>query len=185
MVALAGPPASGKSTLAAHLGTTLEHTSIVPMDGFHLDDAVLAERGHSDRKGAPHTFDIDGFSATLSRLQSGTADVAVPVFDRRLELSRNAARIVPTTCEIVLVEGNWLLLEEPAWIPLRRFFSLTVVLDVPMETLERRLVQRWRQHGRTDAEARAWIAANDLPNAQRAIAGSGESDIRYNPQPDL
>ena len=101
LVAIVGPPGSGKSTLAEKLEYKLNasmpgYAAIFPMDGFHYDDLVLVPRGLRPRKGAPETFDIEGFIHMLERLRSNTAkEVAVPVFDRSLEISRAAARIIP------------------------------------------------------------------------------------------
>src|SRR5690606_7129125 len=109
MVAVAGAPGAGKTTLAAALAEAInaggQSAAVVAMDGFHYDDAVLEARGHRSRKGAPHTFDFAGFRALLNRLRTGGEDVAVPVFDRTMELSRAAAAIVPADTRIVLVEG--------------------------------------------------------------------------------
>ena len=121
IVAIAGPPGSGKSTVAEELVSLLPEGSaaIVPMDGFHYDDAVLTAKGLRQRKGAPETFDFDGYEALLKRLRSADSDVAIPVFDRSIELSRAAAAIVPRDVKFVLTEGNYLLLDEEPWSRLR------------------------------------------------------------------
>ena len=120
MVAIAGAPASGKSTAAAKLRDELaslgESAIVVPMDGFHFDDTVLNARGHRPRKGAPFTFDVAGFAVLLKRIRAGEPDIASPVFDRALELSRNAADIVGESSRIILIEGNYLLVNEAQWI---------------------------------------------------------------------
>ena len=112
MVGIAGPPGSGKSTIAAALREALiakgESAVVVPMDGFHFDDAVLNARGHRLRKGAPFTFDVLGFEVLLKRIKAREPDIAIPVFDRTLELSRAAADIVDDGAKFVLVEGNYL-----------------------------------------------------------------------------
>ena len=87
VVALAGPPGVGKSTLSESLVAEFarrgEGAAIVPMDGFHFDNAVLEARGTLARKGAPFTFDADGYAALLRRLRrEPERDIAVPVFDR-------------------------------------------------------------------------------------------------------
>ncbi|MDP8995995.1 MAG: zeta toxin family protein, partial [Pseudomonadota bacterium] len=71
MIGIAGPPASGKSTLAEQLREALgENAVVVPMDGFHFDDAILNARGHRTRKGAPHTYDVAGFEVLLKRIKA-------------------------------------------------------------------------------------------------------------------
>ncbi len=117
MVAIAGPPGSGKSTLAANLHEVLPDNSsvVVPMDGFHFDDVVLNQRGLRQRKGAPETFDYAGFEALLKRIRAVEPDIAIPVFDRSMELSRAGAAIIGADTKFILVEGNYLLLDEPPW----------------------------------------------------------------------
>jgi len=179
IVAIAGAPGSGKSTLAGELAAALtsggQSAIVVPMDGFHYDDAVLERLGLRKRKGAPETFDFAGFECLLKRLASETADIAIPVFDRSMELARAAADIVAADHRIVLVEGNYLLLDEAPWSGLRPLFDFTIFLDVPREELERRLLQRWRDHGRADGPA--WVASNDMPNVDRVMGRRLEPDL--------
>ena len=115
VVGIAGPPGSGKSTLAESLRDVLPDSAVVSMDGFHFDDAVLERRGLSGRKGAPETFDYAGFAALVSRLRGDEPEIAIPVFDRAIELSRAGAEIVGAETRFVLVEGNYLLLDEAPW----------------------------------------------------------------------
>lgn len=177
IVALAGPPAAGKSEMSGRLAKLLPEASVVPMDGFHFDNAVLAARGLRDRKGAPETFDCAGLEASLRRLRAGDADVAVPLFDRAADLARAGAAIVPAATPIVLVEGNYLLLDRAPWSRLAPLFDLTVFIDVPLDELEHRLLARWAHHGLEPAAARAWVEGNDLPNAQLVQGASRPADI--------
>jgi len=179
LVAIAGPPGAGKSTLAARLVDVLPRGSaaVVPMDGFHYDDAVLARIGLAGRKGAPETFDFDGLEALLIRLRSGERDVAIPVFDRSMELARAAAAIVSSDVKFVLAEGNYLLLDEEPWSRLRALFDATVFLDVPRDELERRLIRRWADHGRSPEDGRNWVEMNDLPNADRVLSRRARADL--------
>ena len=177
ITALAGPPGAGKSTLAAALATALgAGARVVPMDGFHYDDAVLNARGHRARKGAPHTFDAQGFLHLMARLRAG-GEVAIPVFDRSMELARAAADVVTDADRFLVVEGNYLLLDADPWRDLAPFFDLTVFLDLSEAELERRLILRWLEHGRTPEEARARAMSNDIPNARLVIRGSRPADI--------
>lgn len=177
LVALAGPPASGKSTLAVDLARLLQPGArVVPMDGFHYDDAVLEARGLRPRKGAPETFDATGFLHLVRRLQA-EPEVAIPIFDRSMELARAAADIVGPDDRTLIVEGNYLLLDAEPWRQLQPLFDLTVFLSVDEPELRRRLTARWQHHGRTEAEARAWIEGNDLPNALTVIHLSRPAEI--------
>ena len=177
ITALAGPPGSGKSTLATAVVAAHGHDArVVPMDGFHYDDAVLAQRGLQNRKGAPETFDAQGFIHLMQRLRAG-GEVAIPVFDRSLELSRAAADVVTDADQFLVVEGNYLLLDQAPWTDLAPFFDLTVFIDVPEAELDRRLMDRWAHFGKTPAAARAWIDGNDMPNIRRVTRGSRKADI--------
>jgi pantothenate kinase len=177
LVALAAPPGAGKSTLAAELVALLgQGAKAVPMDGFHFDDAVLIARGARARKGAPDTFDVRGFFHLLHRLRAED-EVAIPLFDRSLEISRAGADIVGPDDRILIVEGNYLLLNEPPWPDLAPLFDLTVWIEVPEAELDRRLMARWAHYGKTPAEARAWIDGNDMPNIRRVVARSRPANL--------
>lgn len=177
IAALAGPPGAGKSTLAARLADSLGPLAkVVPMDGFHYDDAILIARGQRSRKGAPETFDVAGFDHLLGRLRAED-EVAIPIFDRSLELSRGSADIVGPDQRILIAEGNYLLLDEEPWTALGKHFDLTVLIAVPEAELDRRLCARWAHFGKTPSEARAWIDGNDMPNIRRVLQGSRPADI--------
>ncbi len=177
LTALAGPPGSGKSTLAAELVAALgAGAKAVPMDGFHYDDAVLVARGARDRKGAPDTFDAHGFLHLLRRLRTED-EVAIPLFDRTLEISRAGADIVGRDDRLLVIEGNYLLLNEEPWPLVAQLVDLTVWIDVPEDELDRRLVARWAHYGKTPTEARAWIDGNDLPNIRRVTRGSRAAEV--------
>ena len=181
MVAVVGPPGSGKSTLAAQLRAALmargETAVVVPMDGFHYDDVILNARGQRPRKGAPFTYDVAGFEALLKRIRAREDDIAIPVFDRTMELSRAAADLVDGTTKFILVEGNYLLLDEEPWSRLKPLFDFTIFLDEPEAELERRLMQRWFDHGFDEIYARNWIASNDMLNIREVQSKSVKADL--------
>ncbi|WP_319532912.1 nucleoside triphosphate hydrolase [uncultured Cohaesibacter sp.] len=185
LIAIAGAPGSGKSTLVDHLSNRLCNkapgsAAVIPMDGYHLDDNVLSTRGALARKGAPHTFDVGGFTAMLKRLKENNEDeIAVPVFDRKLEISRAGGRMISKDIPLLLVEGNYLLLDKPGWSDLRPLFDLTISLDVPFEELERRLLKRWLDHGFDEDRARTKALENDMPNARLVIESSFTADLLY------
>ena len=173
IVALAGPPGSGKSFLARDIRKAMEEAgkahlfAILPMDGFHLDDAVLRARGHLSRKGAPHTFDTGGLAAMLGRVRNaGEDEIAIPVFDRDLEIARAGAAVIGPGVRLVLVEGNYLLLDMPPWQALHRFYDASAMISCPFDTLKDRLTKRWRSRGMDAAQIACKVTQNDLPNAR-------------------
>lgn len=183
LIAIAGPPGVGKSTVAATLADALNRARpgvacVLSADGYHLDDGILRRHGWLARKGAAHTFDVAGLAHMLGRLRADDeATVFVPVFDRALEISRAGAGEIPRAARLVLVEGNYLLTRGAPWAGLRGFFDLTVMLQARPEVLRARLRARWRALGLPEAEAMRKLAENDLPNVQAVLSASGEADF--------
>ncbi|TPP09690.1 nucleoside triphosphate hydrolase [Rhizobium glycinendophyticum] len=180
LVGIAGPPGGGKSTLAealfAHLKAIGEAPAVLPMDGFHLDNRLLIERGLLSRKGAPETFDVRGLRDILMAVRSG-GEVLVPVFDRDRELAICAARCIAAEDRIILVEGNYVLLDREPWRPIASSFDLTVMVAPEEDELERRLVARWVHYGLSQDEIRAKVEDNDLPNGRLVLSASHPADI--------
>ncbi len=168
VLGITGPPGAGKTTFAqehvAALGPTAMH---VPMDGFHLADVTLAARGLLDRKGAPETFDAWGYAALLRRCREETGHtVLAPGFDRTLEQPLAAAVAVEPEVEVVVTEGNYLVLDSPEWRAVRAAIDEVWYLDVPAEVRTERLVARHVEFGKSPTAARAWVAKVDIPNAR-------------------
>jgi len=181
LVAIAGAPASGKTTLAAELAAKLEPcAAVLPMDGFHLENSVLQERGLLARKGAPETFDAQGFVELLARVRR-TPEVRYPTFDRQADCTRPERGLVSASTRIVLVEGNYLLLRTAPWAALEGLFDLTVSLEVARDELERRLIARWLKYGLPPEAARARALDNDMKNADFVAAHARAADIVLGP----
>ncbi|MGL3608381.1 nucleoside triphosphate hydrolase [Rhizobium sp. G187] len=180
VVGVAGPPGAGKSTLADRLHEALStrghRSAVLPMDGFHLDNAILEQRGQLARKGAPETFDVRGLSAVLRAVREG-GEVFVPVFDRSRELAICAARCIAPDVDIIIAEGNYLLLAQGNWAGIADNFDLTVMVAPPIEELERRLIERWRFYGLSPEAITAKVVGNDLPNGRLVIEQSQKADF--------
>ncbi|MBO6852185.1 MAG: nucleoside/nucleotide kinase family protein [Marivivens sp.] len=180
MVAVSGAPASGKSTLAEFIANSLSaagrQARYVPMDGFHLDNRILDARGLRARKGAPETFDADGFVALMRRMKLG-GDVVYPMFDRSRDLAVAGAGIIEESTDIAVVEGNYVLQSEAPWSELADVWDLSVYLDVPEETLRQRCIQRWLDHDHTPEAARLRAEGNDMVNAKRVIENRLAADV--------
>jgi pantothenate kinase len=184
-LAIAGAPGAGKSTVAKRILKDLELShpgtaAILPMDGFHYDNAVLLARGRQPWKGAPDTFDVGGLISTLVRLKnSSEGPVAVPVFDRELEISRGSARIIAPEVQLIIVEGNYLLLDEAPWTALKPLFDLTVMIEVPETELRQRLHQRWVRYGLAKEQIADKLENNDLPNGKTVQNHSRTADLIF------
>jgi pantothenate kinase len=184
IAAIAGAPGSGKSTLADKLvgklnGRQAGLAAVLPMDGFHFDDLYLVPAGLRPRKGAPHTFDVGGLFHTLKRLRDrDEAEVFVPVFDRKIEIARAGGRGIPASVGVIVVEGNWLLLDQTPWDRLRPLFDVTAMVEVAEHTLRARLRGRWERLGLTEGEIVEKLEENDLPNGRLVRDGSVPADWR-------
>jgi len=188
LIGLVGAPGSGKSTLAAHLVELLNRSLVAqgqsavifPMDGFHLDNNILDSHESRAVKGSPLTFDAAGFVSLLSRISiKSERSIYAPVFDRTADQTRNAAQEITPQHSVVVVEGNYLLLNRADWCDVKPLLDCTVMLDVPMSTLESRLIQRWLDHGHTPEEARKRALSNDIPNARLVLLESMEAALHY------
>ncbi|SEN29425.1 nucleoside/nucleotide kinase family protein [Actinacidiphila rubida] len=179
VLGLAGAPAAGKSTLARRLVSGVDArlgadtAAYVPMDGFHLSNAQLDRLGLRGRKGAPETFDVDGYVHLLRRLRDAPPErpVYVPDFDRRLEEPVAAGLVVLPQVRLVVTEGNYLADDGPGWEQVRALLDELWYVDTPRQVRERRLLRRHVRGGRSESEARAFIAASERPNARRVERG--------------
>ncbi|GAM26951.1 hypothetical protein SAMD00019534_101260 [Acytostelium subglobosum LB1] len=186
LVAIAGPPGAGKSTIShllcqrLNVTTTQPMTTIVPMDGFHLDNCILRERNQLARKGSPPTFDVEGFRVLLTRLKSretGSQDIVIPVFDRTLDLARAGGSVVQSDHNILLVEGNYLLLNQVPWNALSEYFDMSIFVQASRPVLEQRLIQRWLDNDHTQEQAIRRALSNDIPNAIFTLDHSSKATI--------
>ncbi len=183
LLGVSGSPGAGKSTLAAALADRLG-ARVVPMDGFHYADVELRRRGLLARKGAPETFDAEGYAALLARVRdrrAGEAPVVAPAFERDLEQPLAGAVAVPDDAAratgLVVTEGNYLLLDEPRWAAVRARLDAVwhVVVDEPLR--RRRLLARHEAYGKSASDAAAWVSAVDDPNATLVEAARDRADL--------
>jgi pantothenate kinase len=169
LLGLVGPPGSGKSTLAAALlAEFADVAQVVPMDGFHLANVELERLGRRARKGAPDTFDSAGYVALLRRLLVQDDDEVVYAPEFRREIEEPIANAIPihARTQLVITEGNYLLLEEGAWAHVAGLLDEVWYVDIDDEVRLHRLARRHEQFGRSAEEAAAWVAGTDEPNAR-------------------
>ncbi len=197
LIGIAGAPGSGKSTLAEALvrrlsgpppqglapgvvpwaGSVVAH---VPMDGFHLANVELARLGRAERKGAPDTFDVGGYAWLLRRILDGE-QVWAPAFDR--ELGQPIAQSLPVTVstQIVVSEGNYLLLPDPPWDGLRELFTEIWFCEIDDTLRVDRLIARHVRFGRSPDAAREWVLRSDQRNAAVVAATQWSADLVVDP----
>ena len=180
IIGIAGAPGAGKTTYAERLVAESERSGLraayLPMDGFHLADVALSALGLLDRKGAPETFDAWGYAALLRRVRDARHTVWAPCFERDLEQPVAAAIAVPPDADLVVTEGNYLLLDRPEWRAVRAALDEVWFLDCPDEVRRPRLVARHVGFGKSVAEAEAWVARVDDPNAAVVAASRDRAD---------
>jgi pantothenate kinase len=186
ILGITGAPAAGKSTYAEQLTAKLtadgNEVALVPMDGYHLAQAVLEGLGLTDVKGAPHTFDGYGFVALLRRLkESPDEQIWAPRFDRSIEDSIAASIGIAPSVTLVLTEGNYLLLDESPWTTVRTLLDQCWYVEVPEPLRHARLEARHRAFGRSAAEAHERTYGSDERNAQLIAATAPAADAIIHP----
>ena len=189
-VFLAAPPAAGKSTLCCYLEKLsreipgLTPVQCVGIDGFHhyqsyLDSHSIERDGQSislaSIKGAPESYDVKKLAALLERLNE--AGQKWPLYDRRIHNPVEDA--VEITADILIVEGNWLMLDEAPWNSLACDYS--VFLRMGDRSQLQRIVQRKMMGGFSEAHAREIVEKNDWPNILRCMEGSRRADLNLEP----
>ena len=179
LLGICGSPGAGKSTLARRIAGELGSVAVVvAMDGFHLQDDELARLGRQDRKGAPDTFDVDGYVALLHRLRDDTdRTVYAPAFDRDREVSLAGAVPVLPTHRLVLTEGNYLLLDAPGWREVPGLLTECWFVEVDDDVRRERLVARHVRHGRSVQAATEWVQRSDEANARLVAATRDRADL--------
>ena len=174
LVGIVGKPGAGKSTLSAYLLQELKSSevTVVPMDGYHLSNAVLQELGRAERKGAPDTFDVAGFASLLQRIRAEkSVDIYYPVFDRAIEESIAAQGVVTQETKVVIVEGNYLLHDTGGWEAIADLLDEIWFIDVDDEKRLERLIARHIAYGKSPEDAESWSRGSDEVNARTIAAG--------------
>ncbi|CAI3931700.1 Panthothenate kinase (CoaA) (PDB:2GA8) [Commensalibacter communis] len=169
ILAIAGAPGSGKSTVARLLHEALKEISmIVPMDGYHLSNKELERLGRKERKGAPDTFDVWGYKSLIERLKNQHKNeiVYAPEFYRTIEEPIAGSIPVFDNIPLIITEGNYLLLSQGEWQTLASIFDERWFVTAPVAERQQRLIDRHCYFGRSTEDAKSWVKHTDEPNAQ-------------------
>jgi pantothenate kinase len=185
LLGITGPPGAGKSTLAAVVERRVNaerergFAAVLPMDGFHLSNRELEALGLRSVKGAPETFDVDGFVRLLERVRRDSASTLLwPAFERETERTVPSAITIASTTRLVVIEGNYLLLDRPGWREVRPLLDEVWYVDAPRDVLRERLLARALAGGRTEAESISKVDASDLRNADLVATTKAAADRR-------
>lgn len=189
LVMLAAPPGAGKSTLLSFLKYLSENTeglrpiTTIGMDGFHhYQDYLLTHTAMRDGKeiqmvkikGAPITFDLDLLTERIKDVAEGK-ECGWPEYDR---MKHNPVEnAITVTGDIVLLEGNYLLLKDDGWNELKKYADITIKIDADIDMLRGRLIERKINTGVDEESARAFVEMSDLYNAKLCINNSQSGDI--------
>ena len=183
LVMLAAPPGSGKSTLLSFL-ESLSHGSIqaIGMDGFHRRQEYLVSQyternGRQipmvDIKGAPITFDLELLTAGIKRIAAGET-CGWPVYDRMLHNPVEDAVLVDG--DIILLEGNYLLLDQDGWRDLSGYADYTISIRADESLLRSRLIDRRIKTGVEEAAATRFVDYSDMPNVRLCLEKTARAD---------
>lgn len=198
ILGLAGPPGAGKSTLASEVVQRvnklwpqkassfdsqvepMDVAIVLPMDGFHLYRSQLdamenPEEAHA-RRGAPWTFNPELLLTCLKDLRE-QGSVYVPSFDHGIGDPVEDDIFVSLQHKVVIVEGNYLLLEEGVWGDVLSFFNEKWFIDVDIGAAMERVVKRHISTGRAPDVARWRVEYNDRPNAELIMKSKKNADL--------
>jgi pantothenate kinase len=186
LLGITGAPGAGKSSYAERLVEAVNQAgraaALVPMDGFHLAQSALVDLGIADVKGAPETFDVTGYVELLRRVREpGEEVVWAPRFDRELEDSIAASLPIAPNLDLVVTEGNYLLLPRGQWWLVRLQLDECWFVDVDDKVRRSRLQARHERFGRSPEAAAERTLGSDEANAQLVIRSRDQADFVVRP----
>jgi pantothenate kinase len=169
MIGIVGKPGAGKSTIVTEIQKqfSTEEVAIIPMDGYHLSNEKLIKLGRLERKGAPDTFDVEGFISLITRVRNEIGkEHTFPIFHREIEASKADEGIVLRNTKVIVIEGNYLFSEEHNWSEVFPLLDQSWFIEIDDEIRMQRLITRHIKYGKTPQEAEEWSRGSDELNAR-------------------
>ena len=183
IIGIVGKPGAGKSTVVEEIAKRFDSNtvSIIPMDGFHLSNEELISLGRRERKGAPDTFDVEGFTSLIKKVKINyNIDHTFPIFHREIEASVDNEGIVPKESRVVVIEGNYLFSTDHNWGGIYSLLDHTWFIEIDDEIRIERLIARHVRYGKTPEEAVAWSRGSDETNARFIGLTANRAENRIN-----
>lgn len=189
IISLAGIPGSGKSTLSTELVKQLNtrvKAIAVQQDGFHLYRSELKKLSNPEeafiRRGAPFTFNAKKFLNLVSHLNDekySRSTIEVPTFDHKLKDPVENDKLIDPDTNIIIIEGNYVLLKDLYWNEISKYVDETWFVDVPLNLVKERIIKRHLEAGiaENEQEAIARADGNDLLNAEYILKNSKSADL--------
>lgn len=167
LIGIVGKPGVGKSTLVEKIKERFPggEVAVISLDGYHLSNETLEAKGARNRKGAPDTFDPEGFTELLRSVKRGSGEIRFPIFHREIEASVADEGVVPAVARIIVVEGNYLLSKDFGWEKVAELLDFSYYLELDDHIRIQRLIARHERYGKNPEEARAWAMGSDEANA--------------------
>lgn len=198
IIGLAGPPGAGKTTVASEVVRRLNKlwpqkassmdsqvkpadvAAVLPMDGFHLYRSELdamenPEEAHA-RRGAPWTFNPQQLLECLKTLRS-QGSVYAPSFDHGVGDPVEDDIFVSHQHKVVIVEGNYLLLDNGVWKEISSMFDEKWFIEIDIDKSMERVLKRHISTGKAPDVAKWRIEYNDRPNAELIMKSKKNADL--------
>jgi pantothenate kinase len=183
LIGIVGKPGAGKSTVVEQIQNKYQthEVSIIPMDGFHLSNKELISLGRRERKGAPDTFDVEGFISLIEKVKlESQVDHKFPIFHREIEASIADEGMVPKESKVVVIEGNYLFSEDYNWSAVYPLLDHTWFIEIDDEVRIERLIARHVRYGKSPEEAENWSRGSDETNARFIGLTANRAENRIN-----
>lgn len=189
LVLLAAPPGAGKSTLCSFLEMLSKETDGVTeiqsigMDGFHRRQEYLTshttvrdgvEIPMVKIKGAPVTFDLPLLTERIKQVAAGEK-CGWPIYDRTTHNPQD--NVITVGSDIVLLEGNYLLLDEPGWDELVKYADYTILIKADENHLRNRLIERKAASGNSIEDSTKFVDFSDMVNVRTCLLKSKNADL--------
>lgn len=186
-VFLAAPPGCGKTTLALFLEQlSKDHEDFTPvqaigLDGFHHEQEYLNS----------HYMEIDGENVLMKEFKGHPATFNVPLLLEKIEGARQEENQWPVYSrklhdvvhdqlqineKIILLEGNYLLLDKAPWDQLKEYCDDCVFLYTDETTLEKRLIERKIKGGLSYVQAQGFYERSDKKNVELILKSDHQAE---------